>query len=245
MRISGSGARCRRDCDIASEVPMEAVWAERNKPVQFAAVGPGDTPSRFRGEPMKQVPPTLTGIAAISALLASTSGCSFIFVKTPSTEGRVVSSVRARNCTSSKLAPGFDTAFGTLELVRTSMAAAADDSVYANPNQPLSRGADIALGASFTALFVGSAIYGFVNTSRCSRLQSGGDADEPTPREPAETWGANAQETAPAAAAAPGSAIAPPAPAPAPAPSDAAPPDSPAASESPAAPDADKTAPLQ
>jgi hypothetical protein len=140
-------------------------------------------------------------------LLSSSSGCSFIFVKTPPSDppprGGVTSRVAPADCTSSRLAPGFDTAFGALQMVRTGMAATASDSVYDNPNAPLSREADIALGASFMALFVGSAIYGFVNTSRCSRLQRGDDYDEPLASESRETWGASTQEARPARPAPP------------------------------------------
>lgn len=159
---------------------------------------------------MKQRASKLARAAASLLLLSSTSGCSFIFVRPPPSDGRLTARVGAKDCTSSKLAPGFDTAFGALELVRTGMAAGADDSVYENPNAPLSREADIALGVGFTALFVSSAIYGFVNTSRCSRIQHGDDHAPESLPEPPETWGANAQQARPVAAPPPLAAPPPP-----------------------------------
>lgn len=166
---------------------------------------------------MKQPPSNLMRAALSLLLLSSSSGCSFIFVRTPPSDGRI-STVRSSNCTSSKLAPGFDTAFGALELVRTGMAATADKSVYSNPDAPLSREADIALGAGFAALFVGSAVYGFVNTSRCSRLQNGDDRAPESRSSQPETWGASTQETRP---------VVPPAPQAAPAPAVTSPPTTP------------------
>lgn len=164
---------------------------------------------------MKQTPSPLLRAAVSLLLLSTTAGCSFIFVRTPPNDGRISSRVRSGDCTSSKLAPGFDTAFGALQLVRTGMAAGAADSVYERPGAPLSREADIALGASFTALFVGSAIYGFINTSQCSRLQhDDGEAQEDAP-EPPSRWSTDAPRASPAAAQSP-----PAAPQPLPAPSE-------------------------
>ena len=150
---------------------------------------------------MKQPQYVLTRLVTITTLLATTPGCSFLFVKTPPDDGGSIVQQRARagDCTSSKIAPGFDTAFGTLQVIRTGMAAAAPDSVYEDPNQPLSRGADIALGVGFAALFISSAVYGFSNTSRCSKLNADSDSEAATPEEPAEKWG----PAAPAIAASP------------------------------------------
>jgi hypothetical protein len=38
---------------------------------------------------------------------------------------------------------------------------------------PISRQADMAVGAAFAAAFAGSAIYGFVSAARCRRIRSG------------------------------------------------------------------------
>lgn len=148
---------------------------------------------------MKQGPSQLLRAAASLLLVSSNFGCSFIFVRTPPSDGRITPRVRSTDCTSSKIAPGFDTAFGALQLVRTGLAASAPDSTYENPNAPLSREADIALGVSFAALFVSSAVYGFVNTSRCSRLQHGDDDAPENLPDPPETWGATNQEARPTA----------------------------------------------
>ena len=113
------------------------------------------------------------------------------------------------------MAAGFVTAFGELQLVRSGMAAGAADSVFERPGAPLSREADIALGASFTALFVGSAIDGVINTSQWSRLQhDDGDAQEDAP-EPPSRGSTDAPGASPAAAQSP-----PAAPQPLPAPSE-------------------------
>ena len=111
--------------------------------------------------------PALAGVLAFMS-----SGCSLLFVKGPpdASSSEIISGPGAE-CTSSKLAPGFDTAFAGLEIVRTGLAASADDSVYQNPNQLLSREADVGLGIGFAALFLGSAIYGFATTERCTKLQ--------------------------------------------------------------------------
>lgn len=82
----------------------------------------------------------------IVALLATTPGCSFIFVKTaPPSDGRITA--RPGRCTSSKAMPVLDTVFAGLQGVRTAYAAAAPDSVYEDPDVPLSREADIGIGA--------------------------------------------------------------------------------------------------
>jgi hypothetical protein len=106
----------------------------------------------------------------VALTVTSCTGCSFIFVTPPSTpsDGDVE---RPNQCTTSAVAPGFDTLFGGFEVVRTVIAASAADSVYSDPDQPLSREADVGLGIGFTALFVSSAVYGFYYTSRCSALR--------------------------------------------------------------------------
>ena len=149
---------------------------------------------------MRQKPSLLTRAVAAFALLLSAPGCSFIFVQPPSSgDGRITSS-RARECTSSRLAPAIDSALGAFQVVRTGVAVAADDSVYSD--KPLSRGADIGLGLGFTALFVGSAIYGFVNTGRCSSRHSGVDAHDAGLDEGSET-GDKAQDRPSSSAATP------------------------------------------
>lgn len=125
--------------------------------------------------------------ALLMAASFSSTGCSFIFVRPAPNDGRIVRHNRAARCTSSAL----DGTFAALQLARTALAASADDSVYTDPKQPLSRGADIALGVGFTALFLSSAIYGGVKTSECSRIKQSIDDSpkEESPR-PATEWGA-------------------------------------------------------
>jgi hypothetical protein len=72
-------------------------------------------------------------------------------------------------CTTSKMAPVFDTLFAGLELVRTGVALSADD--YDYRDFPISRGADIAFGVGFTGLFAASAGYGYATTSKCQSVK--------------------------------------------------------------------------
>jgi hypothetical protein len=109
--------------------------------------------------------------ALLGAVLLASSGCSFTFVHPPSSSGSAAGPRRA--CTSSKLAPVLDTIFTGAQVVRTAYALSASDSVYDDPTQPLSRGADVGLGVGFAALFLSSAVYGYVNTSECSKRGQG------------------------------------------------------------------------
>ena len=120
--------------------------------------------------------PRLTVISCLlgSVLLVPTvTGCSYIFVSTPSTPSGG-GMERANDCTSSKVAPVLDTVFGTLEVARTAVAVGNDDGDYVD--QPLSREADIGFGVGFTALFLSSAVYGYYFTSRCHDLREHGPA---------------------------------------------------------------------
>ena len=137
--------------------------------------------SRPRGVPLRS--PLLAGLLAFAS-----SGCSLLFIKGPSdtshSQFRPGSSVK---CTSSKVAPALDTVFAGLEVLRTGLAAGADDSVYNNPNQPLSREADIALGIGFASLFLGSAIYGYATTAACSKRKQANAPDVQEPENPGDS----------------------------------------------------------
>ncbi|MFZ5896612.1 MAG: hypothetical protein ACOY0T_36490 [Myxococcota bacterium] len=123
-------------------------------------------------------------LAAI--LLALNSGCSFLFVSPPRDQSP---GAAPGKCTTSQAAPVVDSLLTGAEIVRTVYAASADSSVYENPNQPLSRGADIALGVGFTALFLGSAIYGFSNTASCRKAKHQFlESPHNETREPTEKW---------------------------------------------------------
>lgn len=78
------------------------------------------------------------------------------------------------------------------QVARTGMAVAADESDYAGT--PLSRGADIAFGLAFTGLFLGSAIYGFSNTSECADLKRRIE-EPPPPPDPSAAPGAGGCRT--------------------------------------------------
>ena len=126
------------------------------------------------------------GRAAAFSLILSCSGCSFLFVKGKPANTEAFPPSEAVECTTSKAAPVLDTVFAGLELARTGYAVSLDDSKYRG--QTLSRGADIGLGIGFAALFVSSAIYGYVKTGDCVDAKTQHDrarAPYLTPVEPA------------------------------------------------------------
>lgn len=102
-------------------------------------------------------------------------GCSVAFMTpAPADAGRA----RARpqvDCTSSHIAPIIDSVLASYELAGVAYAATLDDSRYRN--YPISRQADMAIGAGFAALFAGSAIYGFVSAAHCRRVKRGPPGD--------------------------------------------------------------------
>lgn len=107
--------------------------------------------------------PARHGWSLLTAVLSlGASGCSLIFVKGPP-EHPVTN--RPPNCTHSPLAPILDLVGGGLEVTRTAIAIQADDAKYEGAS--ISRGADIGLGVGFSALFIGSAVYGLATTSAC------------------------------------------------------------------------------
>lgn len=139
---------------------------------------------------MKSYESKLSIVLLIGVSTCLSSGCSLLFVKAPPAAVPQLDAAPTEDCTSSRAAPILDTIFAGLEAARTGVALAVDDSVYDSPNQPLSRGADVALGVGFTALFLGSAIYGYLTTARCDRAQRG--EIEPAPQR------TQASESAPA-----------------------------------------------
>lgn len=125
--------------------------------------------------------------ALVGVSLFTSSGCSLLFVKPPEPSGKIQTGER-KKCTTSRAMPVLDTILTGLEVARTGLAVNADDSVYEDPEQPLSREADIALGIGFTALFLGSAVYGYSATARCERGPSPETAQDPVENEPPERW---------------------------------------------------------
>lgn len=112
------------------------------------------------------------------ALLGALPGCSLLFVTKapPPSPARVRDAQdqpkkvsRSKACTTSQFAPIVDSVVGGYQVYRTIYAVTAADSAYSNV--PISRGADIVLGLAFTALFVGSASYGFAATHNCRELR--------------------------------------------------------------------------
>jgi hypothetical protein len=117
----------------------------------------------------------------LCCLVVTSSGCSLIFVKPPSRDS-------PGQCTSSKLAPVVDSIVTGLQVGRTAYAVAAPDSVYEDPDAPISREVDVGFGVGLSALFLGSAIYGFANTSKCSRRMGAPRQPFHKEEEPAEKW---------------------------------------------------------
>jgi hypothetical protein len=105
----------------------------------------------------------------------ATSGCSFIFVTQPPAQAEQASHPTA-DCSTSRAAPVVDGIITGYQVVRTIYATQAPDSAY--QGAPISRGADIGLGLSFTALFLASTIYGAVNTSECRDFKARADEYE-------------------------------------------------------------------
>ena len=106
------------------------------------------------------------------ACLASLcSGCSVTFMTTAPRDAARGQARPHVECTSSYAAPIVDSVVATYELVGVGYAATLDDSAY--DRYPISRKQDMALGAGFAALFVGSAVYGFVSAAHCRRVKRG------------------------------------------------------------------------
>ncbi|HET7545242.1 MAG TPA: hypothetical protein VFK05_35495 [Polyangiaceae bacterium] len=124
--------------------------------------------------------------AIVLSMLGGLPGCSFLFVQRPKSAEPTAPEAQyaPSECTSSKVAPAFDTVFAGLEAARTVYAATAPSSVY--EGAPISRGADIAFGLGFLALFGASAIYGYSVTSACARLHGHHPAHVESPKEPEE-----------------------------------------------------------
>jgi hypothetical protein len=106
-------------------------------------------------------------LATFGSLTPSLSGCSLLFVDTaPPNHAQL----EHFDCTSGKAAPIIDTIVGAYQVVRTGYALSAEESDY--DGYPLSRGADIGFGVGLTALFLGSAIYGYSETGACADAEA-------------------------------------------------------------------------
>lgn len=110
---------------------------------------------------------------ALLSLLAALqgSGCSWMFV-TPPSQAASPSHVDD-SCTKSKVAPVLDSVGAGYQVVRTVFAATAAQSVYDDPDAPLTREADIGFGVAWTTVLLASAYYGFSKTAQCRERQAG------------------------------------------------------------------------
>jgi hypothetical protein len=138
------------------------------------------------------------------------SGCSFIFVTPPPAHAEQASNPNAE-CSTSRAAPAIDGILTGLRVAGTLYAATAPDSAY--QGAPISRGADIGLGLTFTALFLASTIYGVVNTTECRDFKARSVTPAPKPADsavspaPSDAPPAAAPATPPAAAPSPFTAV--------------------------------------
>ena len=96
-------------------------------------------------------------------LFLGTTGCSFLFVK-PSKEPE------PRECTSSWAAPIVDSLLGTYQLVGFIVAHGAREEDY--EGERLTREGDMLFGATFAALHLSSAVYGYALTSDCAKQKA-------------------------------------------------------------------------
>lgn len=103
------------------------------------------------------------------------SGCSATFMTPPPADAARGHARPELGCTASYLAPIVDTVLASYQLVGVGYAATLDDSRY--ESYPISRKADMAVGAGFAAVFAGSAVYGYVSAARCRRAKQGPPAD--------------------------------------------------------------------
>ena len=128
------------------------------------------------------MPSTILGTPALglpSILLIASSGCSFLFTTQAPSDEALARAPGPFECTSSPLWPIVDTASAVYGVAQMGMTLSRNDSDYAD--QPLSRSAEIALGAGGIALSTASAIYGYVVTARCSAVMRGPPYVNPPP----------------------------------------------------------------
>ncbi|MDF3066507.1 MAG: hypothetical protein K0R38_2108 [Polyangiaceae bacterium] len=103
-------------------------------------------------------------------LAALSSGCSLTFVTPPPAVRPGVSRPQV-DCTTSYLWPIVDTALFAYEAAGVAYVSTLDESRFRN--YPISKQADMAVGAAFAAAFAGSAVYGYVAAAGCRRIKRG------------------------------------------------------------------------
>jgi hypothetical protein len=94
-----------------------------------------------------------------SLVLASFSGCSFLFVTPPPPPGRRGGVI---NCTTNRAPPVLDTIF-TATNVGSAIYVATQDNVT-------NKGTAVGLGLAVAGIWLASAIYGYSNTAECEEL---------------------------------------------------------------------------
>ena len=117
----------------------------------------------------------MRGAVRLRILLAGLTplcgGCSFTFMTSAPADAARGQARPHVDCTTSYAAPIVDSVLATYELVGVGYAATRDDTDYAR--YPITRKTDMALGAGFAALFISSAVYGYVSAAHCRRVKRG------------------------------------------------------------------------
>jgi hypothetical protein len=102
-------------------------------------------------------------ICVLFGLLST--GCSFLFVQAPPANARKLPPSEPLVCTTSKAAPTIDALVTGFQVIRTVYAMNADNGDYSG--FPISRTADIVLGAALTTTFLVSSMYVYATTGEC------------------------------------------------------------------------------
>ena len=138
---------------------------------------------------------------ALACAAPALGGCSFVFSEGPPASTGSSMARTAGDCSTSKVPPVLDTIFTGLQVARTGLALAADERAY--KGSPLSQEADIGIGLGLTALFLGSAIYGYSASSSCSDVKSDDAPHAAMDTSGSERWSVGPSPRIRAAASAP------------------------------------------
>lgn len=125
--------------------------------------------------------PVRAHLAVTALLTLSMSGCSFLFVQPPKDD--YPARGYTMNCTTSPVAPVFDTIFTLTNLLSAGYVAQEDNVT--------NKGTAVTAGLLVAGAWLSSAIYGYYNTSRCSELMNEDDSPpyrRPVHYQPRPTW---------------------------------------------------------